>query len=59
MVYNVSPTGLVAHTFLDVLGLGDAFADIVVVPLCRLGHESLMQARAEEAISKGVFSTEV
>lgn len=59
MVYNVSATGLVAHTFLDVLSLGDAFANIVVVPLCRLGHESLMQARAEEAISKGVFSTEV
>lgn len=59
MMFNVSATGLVAHTFLDVLSLSDAFPNIVVVPLCRLGHESLMQARAEKAISKRILSAEV
>lgn len=50
---------LMAPTFLDVLRLGDAFANVVVVPLCCLGHEGLVQARAKEAITERVFSAEI
>lgn len=46
-------------TFLHVLGLLDAFTDLLFVLQARFGHEGFMEARPKVVITKRIFSTKV